>query len=65
MDSCSVTMSDTSLRRVFHTDFGVVLDLMAAEKENCSVNNHAVVGILFVTYDWRNVKYNKKRRNYG
>ena len=56
----SVTMSDANLRRVFHTDFGAVLDLMAAEKDNCSVNNHAVVCILFVTYDWRLVKYKRK-----
>ena len=39
------------------TDFGASLDLCAAEKDNSSVNNHAVVCIFFVLLNWRKVNY--------
>lgn len=38
-------MSDQNLHRVMCTDFGATLDLSAAEKDNSSVNNHAVICI--------------------
>ena len=37
---------------VLATDFGATLNLCAAEKDNCSVDNHAVVAIFFVLRDW-------------
>ena len=49
--------SDPFLTMVFCTDFAATLDLGASEKDNCSVNNHAVVCILIATYNWRKVKY--------
>ena len=55
-----LTMSDPDKHRVISTDFGATLDLRAAETDNCSVDNHAVVDIFFITYDWRPVKYNRK-----
>jgi len=39
------TMGDSSLHRVICTDFGATLDLMAVEKDNSLVNNHAVICI--------------------
>ena len=53
-------MSDHDKHRVISTDFGATLDLRAAETDNCSVDNHAVVDIFFITYDWKPVKYNRK-----
>eukprot|EP00593_Proboscia_inermis_P009033 CAMPEP_0171322350 /NCGR_PEP_ID=MMETSP0816-20121228/114902_1 /TAXON_ID=420281 /ORGANISM="Proboscia inermis, Strain CCAP1064/1" /LENGTH=60 /DNA_ID=CAMNT_0011820801 /DNA_START=1216 /DNA_END=1401 /DNA_ORIENTATION=+ len=41
-------MSDAETTRVICTDFGATLDLSAAEKDNCSVDNHAVIDIFFV-----------------
>ena len=44
---------------VYATDFGATLDLRAAEADNCSVDNHAVMYILFALCDWRRVQYQK------
>ena len=52
-------MSDPNKHRVICTDFGATLDLMSIEKDNSSVNNHAVICILFVSYNWRTVQFKK------
>lgn len=41
-------MSDPNKHHVFFTDFGSILDLMGAEKDNSSVNNHAVIDIFLL-----------------
>ena len=33
---------------------------MGAEKDNSSVNNHAIIDIFFVAHSWRRVQYDKK-----
>ena len=50
-------MHDPNTTRTIMTDFGATLDLYAAEKDNSSVNNHAVVCIFFVLSNWRKVNY--------
>ena len=40
--------------------FGATLDLGAAEKDDCSIDNHTVIGIFFVISNWRQAKYEKK-----
>ena len=50
-------MHDPNTTRTIMTDFGATLDLCAAEKDNSSVNNHAVVCIFFVLSNWRKVNY--------
>ena len=52
-------MGDPNLHRVICTDFGASLDLCSAEKDNCSVDNHVVICILFVVYNWRRVSFQK------
>ena len=52
-----LTMSNPELVRVICTDFAATLDLLAAAKENSSVNNHAVCAIFLVNYNWRKVKF--------
>ena len=51
------SMSKSDTHRVLFTDFGATLDLMAAEKDNSSVNNHAVICIFFVCSNWRLAKF--------
>jgi hypothetical protein len=63
MRSIDLIMSDPNIHRVICTDFGATLDLMAAEKDNCSINNHAVICICLVSYDWRKVKFKKEGEN--
>jgi hypothetical protein len=41
-------MSDPDRFRIICTDFGATLDLCAAEKDNSSVNSHAVICIFFI-----------------
>ena len=48
MRKIDLTNSHPDIHRIIYTDFGATLDLSAIEKDNCSVNNHAVVCILFV-----------------
>ena len=55
-----LTMSDPNKHRIFCTDFGVTLDLMGAEKDNSSLNNHAVIDIFVVAHGWQQVQYKKK-----
>ena len=54
-----LTMSDPTKYRIFFTNFGATLDLMGAEKDDSSVNNHAVIDIFFVAHSWRRVTYKK------
>ena len=65
MRKIDTLMSDRNLHRVIMTDFGATLDLSAAEKDNSSVNNHAVNCILFVNLNWRNVKYKRAVEDVG
>jgi hypothetical protein len=57
MRNRDLIMSHPDLHRVLFTDFGATLDLCAAEKDNSSVNNHAVICIFFVITNWRHVTY--------
>ena len=59
-------MGDSNLHRCICTDFGASLDLCSAEKDNYLVDNHAVICILFVVYNWRRVLFQKmsKRGEY-
>lgn len=60
MQKIDKTMTNSDTSQVVFTDFGATLDLMASEKDNSSINNHAVVCIFMVTYNWRNVKFNRR-----
>ena len=53
MRQLDLTMSDPNTTRVICTDFGATLDLGAVEKDNCSVDNHAIICIFFIIYNWR------------
>ena len=53
MRQIDLTMSNSDTTRVICTDFGATLDLSAVEKDNCSVDNHAVICIFFIVYNWR------------
>lgn len=55
MRSLDLVNSDPHKHRVICTDFGATLDLFGAEVDNSSVNNHAVICIFFVAYNWREV----------
>ena len=59
MRKIDLTMSNPNTHRIFCTDFGATLDLMGAEKDNSSVNNHAIVDIFFVAHSWWVVPYKK------
>ena len=50
MRKIDLAISDPNKHRIFCTDFGVTLDLMGAEKDNSSVNNHAIIDIFFVAH---------------
>ena len=63
MRKIDLTNSHPDIHRIIYTNFGATLDLSAIEKDNCSVNNHAAVCILFVVTNWRNVKFKKKNEN--
>ena len=56
------TLSHRDWIRVICTDFGATLDLGTSEKDNSSINNHAVIGIFLVTHNRRVVKIKKKRK---
>lgn len=58
-----LTMSDPETTRVLCTDFAATLDLKASEKDNSSVDNHAVVCIFLVCHDWRKVKFKTEGEN--
>ena len=53
MRHLDLTVSDRRTTRTICADFGATLDLGAVEKDNCSVDNHAVICIFFVVYNWR------------
>ena len=59
MRKIDTLVSDRNLHRVIMTDFGATLDLSAAENDNSSVDNHAIICIFFVNLNWRNVKYKR------
>ena len=56
-------MSNALTSCAFFADFGATLDLSASEKDNLSVNDHAVICIFFVLFKWRRVKFLKKEEN--
>ena len=58
-------MSNPDKHCIICTDFGATLDLTAAEKDNCSVDNHSVLAIYFVLSNWRAVKYKKEEDKYN
>ena len=58
-------MWDKNLHCCIMTDSSATLDLSAAEKYNSSVNNHDVICIFFVNYNWRNVKYRREVESFG
>jgi hypothetical protein len=60
MRKIDLLMSDGNTTRIICCDFGATLDLMSAEKDNSSVNNHAVICILLVNYNFRRVKFKRK-----
>lgn len=60
-----LTLSHPDKHHIFRTDFGAMLDLAAIEKYNYSVNNHAVIYILFVAYDWQRVQFVMKKDKNG
>jgi hypothetical protein len=60
MQKIDKTMTKSATSQVIFTDFGATLDLMSSEKDNSSQNNHAVVCIFMVTYNWRDVKFKNK-----
>ena len=64
MRKIDMEMCNPDKHRVICTDFGATLDLSAAEKDNCSVNNHAVIAIYFVLSNWRTVEYKKSEEEY-
>ena len=61
MRKIDLTMSNPHTTRVICTDFGATLDLGASEKDNSSVNNHAVIAIFLVSHNWRQVIYKKEK----
>ena len=63
MRQIDVQMGDPDKHWIICTDFGATHDLAAAEKDNCSVDNLAVLEIYFVLSNWRTVEYKKKKRN--
>lgn len=60
MRKLDLVMGDPDVHRAICTDFGATLDLGAMEKDNSSVNNHAVICIFFVLTNWRRVKFQRK-----
>lgn len=52
-----LTMSNPDTKRVICTEFGATLDLGAVEKDNCSVENHAIICIFVVVKNGRVVDF--------
>ena len=65
MRKIDTIMSDKNLHRCIMTDFGATLDLSAAEKDNSSVDSHAVICIFFVNFNWRDVKFKRMVEGVG
>ena len=65
MRKIDTIMSDKNLHRCIMTDFGATLDLSAAEKDNSSVDNHAVICIFFVNFNWRDVRFKRMLEGVG
>ena len=56
-----LTMSDPATTRIICTDFEATLDVRAVKKDNCFVDNHAVICIFFVIHNWREVEFINKQ----
>ena len=54
MRQLDLTMREPNTTQIICTDFGATLDLGAVEKDNCSVDNHAIICIflLYTTGGW-------------
>jgi len=46
-------MPNSNTTRAIFTDFGDTLDLKATETDNSSVDNHAIIFIVFLLTNWR------------
>ena len=51
MSKVDMSMDDTNLHCTICTYFDATLNLVSAEKDNCSVDTHAVICIFIVVYD--------------
>ena len=65
MHKIDTLMLNKNLHRLIMTDFGATLDLSASEKDNSSVDNHAVICIFFVNLNWRDVKFKRVVKDVG
>ena len=52
-------ISNDDFHCIIFIDFDATLDLMAVEKDNSSVNNHAVIFIFFVCSNWSKVRFKR------
>ena len=43
---------------IIYRDFIVSLDLQAKERDNCAINNHTIVCIIYYAYNWEDCKIN-------
>lgn len=55
-----LTMSNPNKVRCILTDFAATPNLRAAKADNCSVDNHAVLCVMYAVHNWRVVKYKNK-----
>ena len=59
MQTIDLTMGNPDNHHVICTGFGATLDLRGSEKGNSSVDNHAIICILFVVHGWRKVQFDR------
>ena len=57
MKKLDTIMSNPYTTRIFCTDFGVMLDLCVAEKDNAIISNHAIVCIIVVLSNLSKVEH--------
>eukprot|EP00957_Ditylum_brightwellii_P113940 8685945-Ditylum_brightwellii.AAC.1 len=62
---CDLNMSHADTHCVFCTNFATTLDLRATKTDNCNMDNHGIICILFVLTNWREVQYEKETREIG
>ena len=62
MHKLDTTMGNPDQHWIYLTNFGAMLDLRIVEKDNCLVNNHAVIFILFVVTNWRRVLFTRNTK---
>ena len=65
MQKVDMVMSNANKHPVICTIFRATLDLWASKKDNCSVDNHAILCIFFVLTNWRKVKYKIGENEYS